>query len=207
MRYSLDFKESGIHAQKAPTKERLSQIVHLLKYKYPILDLRQFVALTGSVPYVLIHKGLYSAKSIENLINSDPELSSYIKQSGLESISVTDDGGGLYDLKSTLYSKGLTIQKLIESLGVSKDLFFNIGNHTNDIPLSQVVGTSYAVANASQDYKAVAHKVCVKEEAAGALEAVMDFLKTKVQVDEALLQEVLMETKDQVDKEFENLKA
>ena len=176
---SDDFSSSKYHFKIAPTEQRLLDIVKTLSKKYHLkLDL--FVEKTARLGQVLVsNQNVPSCLYLQKLINQDPQVRRYCEETNLGEIVCEDDGGGLINIKSSYYNKFKTAQKLLRELNYQTSKCFNIGNATNDIPFTRLLGeNSYGVANSQPDY---AQKVslALNVEARGATQIVKRFLLEK----------------------------
>ncbi|MDZ7850962.1 MAG: phosphoglycolate phosphatase [Halodesulfurarchaeum sp.] len=81
-----------------------------------------------------------------------------------------------YHVKSPDVGKGQAFVSIAEHLGFDPQTVVAIGDSPNDISLFEVVGTSFAVANATDDAKAAADSVTSGAYADGFLEALNELL-------------------------------
>ncbi len=82
------------------------------------------------------------------------------------------DTGYAYHVKSPKIDKGTGLKKVANKLGIDIKDFIAIGDSENDVPVFNVVGMSYAVANSSEKAKKAADVVTNKKHAEGFLEAI-----------------------------------
>ena len=87
-----------------------------------------------------------------------------------EGLEVVDSGFALH-VKSAEVSKGLALRTVADLLGLDASDFAAIGDSENDVPTFEVVGTSYAVANADDRALDAADVVTDGSYADGLLEA------------------------------------
>lgn len=81
------------------------------------------------------------------------------------------DTGYAYHVKSPNVDKASGIKKVADILDLNIKDFVAIGDSESDIPAFKIVGTSYAVANASEEVKKIADKTMSESYADGFLEA------------------------------------
>ncbi|MFW5922499.1 MAG: phosphoglycolate phosphatase [Halodesulfurarchaeum sp.] len=81
-----------------------------------------------------------------------------------------------YHVKSPAVGKGQAFESIAEHLGFDPRTAVAVGDSPNDISLFEVVGTSFAVANATDDAKAAAETVTSGSYADGFLEALNTLL-------------------------------
>ncbi|MFB6107503.1 MAG: phosphoglycolate phosphatase [Haloplanus sp.] len=81
------------------------------------------------------------------------------------------DTGFAYHLTTPDVSKGQGLRAVAATLGVDPERFVAIGDSENDVSTFEVVGESYAVANADETARAAADHVTEGSYAAGTLEA------------------------------------
>ena len=82
------------------------------------------------------------------------------------------DTGFAYHVKSTDPNKGLALQTVAAELGYEPSDFAAVGDSVNDVEMFDVVGESYAVANADEHAQDAADEVLDESNADGFLAAV-----------------------------------
>lgn len=101
----------------------------------------------------------------------DP-LEAIARSHGLEVV----DSEYAYHVKSPAVGKGQAFESIADHLGFDPGTAVAVGDSPNDVSLFEVVGTSFAVANATDDAKAAADTVTSGSYADGFLEALNTLL-------------------------------
>ncbi|MFB6085756.1 MAG: phosphoglycolate phosphatase [Halodesulfurarchaeum sp.] len=99
-------------------------------------------------------------------------LEALAREHGLEVV----DSEYAYHVKSPAVSKGAAFESIADHLEFDPEMTVAIGDSPNDISLFEIVGTSFAVANATDDAKKAADSVTSGSYADGFLEALNTLL-------------------------------
>lgn len=169
LRKSNDYSKSLTHIQVQGFRSKFDNLIQILRCKYhldPVIFLNQ----TMSSPLLLIDPHSINQKYLEQIIETELDLKQDQRKEG--KFHVHFDGSWITVSTTT---KAQAALKLIDSLGRSSKDFFNVGNHQNDISLTEIC-SSYAVKNATQEYKKAVDHVCNENQAKGVLEAMEHFL-------------------------------
>ncbi|MDY6780607.1 MAG: HAD hydrolase family protein, partial [Halobacteria archaeon] len=84
------------------------------------------------------------------------------------------DTGYAYHVKSPDVDKGKGLRTVAEGLGLEAESFVAVGDSENDVATFEVVGKSFAVANADDEAEEAADEVTDESYADGFLEAVSE---------------------------------
>jgi len=87
------------------------------------------------------------------------ELTKMLKSSLDSQVRITNSTDWFLDILHPEASKGLALKHLADNLGIAREEIIAIGDNSNDLEMIEYAGLGVAVANASDDLKAVADYV------------------------------------------------
>ncbi len=79
---------------------------------------------------------------------------------GVQGAEITACWDGAVDIIPVNAGKGAGIEKMLKHYGIDKSQAMAFGDGNNDIEMLKAVGNGIAMANASDDLKAVADEIC-----------------------------------------------
>jgi phosphoglycolate phosphatase (TIGR01487 family) len=110
-------------------------------------------------------------RETEVAVNREAPLEPLERLAAAHGLEVVDTGFA-YHVKSADVSKGRALEAVADRLVRDVDEFVAVGDSTNDVSTFEVVGRSFAVANADDDARAAADEVVDESYADGFLAAV-----------------------------------
>ena len=151
-------------------------------YGYPMnerVDFYKQIALTEPKEATDI-KGL-AERGITKIIWFDEidrvnQFKTELNKSDFKSVTYVTSNPRFLEFFNSEVSKRISMEKLAEILGVSREEIVAIGDGYNDVPMLEGAGLSIAMGNAPDDIKAMCHKVTLDNNSDGVAYAIEEYI-------------------------------
>ncbi len=121
-----------------------------------------------------IHKVLYTAKP-----DRVREMYEVVKEGVFTGVNITISVPNILEFFNEDVSKGLSILRYANELGIKREEIICIGDGMNDISMIEMAGLGVAMGNASDELKAVADFVAKSNEECGVAQVIEKFVLNK----------------------------